>query len=1002
MVPKSLFLVVLLAAVGFCDTGYKSTVRVTETDNSPSCTAGQIKFSPGTVTCSGQTATVTNTGGGGGGGGNSVLETIFGTTRSSPTATIKTSTDFKGSVVGSTNTLSLNSNNTAINTFVSSVTVAGAGLLVNYGVNATSATFGSSTATSFGNNSYVTINSSGSSQGLKLVVNGQPSGSLQSKIGALTIQSLTTGGPPATGLVIHDSTTDPQDGGGLMEIWEDNPNHNDPLFWIHNVGSLSNPAIRIDDNAPDLEMVNTSTDNAHGMGKWEPFAMANQGVDLQINSRAYDDSTFENLAYWQALQKDKDLGPGLYVKNQSLTNDSGVMSSSSTAGISFYTLNNHIIGLTGPKNVASGSWRFALPSTPNNLGQVLYQSTNSDGTKFGDRQWEFTTGGNTGDVLTYNSGSAPTWTTVSVSPGGSNGTIQFNSGGSFAGTTNFILTDGAGAVSTTLSVKSSSAVFTYSALGNNSNGPALYNTDSVLAASGVGVPPGSNGTDNDLWFSTLYGDLAHIGSPPRDVYAYQMGVTPYGVIVEPAYRGPLSAVRINRAPSAAFQVGYGNVAANPSNAKSVVNYPGGGTFVAIDSDTVHQAYFGIVSSYTVVGSTSATDVHLDVQGQPVMVSGTSGVNYIKWADGTVQTSSPTPSAGGSTSPGSPTNSVQFNSAGSFAGSSLFRFYSSTGSVQNTYGAIVGSMTVNDLTASQYVKTDSAKKLASQSGVPTTDLTGTLQAAQEPAHTGDVTNSAGSLVLSAAARQPNITTFVSSITVLGANGLLVPYQVSAGSFTGAGLTTCGDATHGLGWSSTDNKFTCQSITGSGGSGGVSVYPATATASFPFGLTASSITASDALISPVGSNPVMDTAGKIAVDTTDDQLLFYGNSVNVIPSTFTKTVTIENLVQTDSGTVVGLWNAYDVTITKIGCVCSGTCSTTASFGLMSADGAPVTLTEPTCATLDPSISLFTAGTDSPTTGNNTVTAGSPLRLTISNTPAPTTDTYTVSISYRVNRK
>ena len=30
-------------------------------------------------------------------------------------------------------------------------------------------------------------------------------------------------------------------------------------------------------------------------------------------------------------------------------------------------------------------------------------------------------------------------------------------------------------------------------------------------------------------------------------------------------------------------------------------------------------------------------------------------------------------------------------------------------------------------------------------VPTTNLTGTLQAAQEPAHSGDVTNAAGSLV-----------------------------------------------------------------------------------------------------------------------------------------------------------------------------------------------------------------------------------------------------------------
>lgn len=52
----------------------------------------------------------------------------------------------------------------------------------------------------------------------------------------------------------------------------------------------------------------------------------------------------------------------------------------------------------------------------------------------------------------------------------------------------------------------------------------------------------------------------------------------------------------------------------------------------------------------------------------------------------------------------------------------------------------------DLTASQ-VKTLLAISL-------TTDVTGTLQAAQEPAHSGDVTNTAGSLVLTI---QPNVVT-----------------------------------------------------------------------------------------------------------------------------------------------------------------------------------------------------------------------------------------------------
>ena len=49
----------------------------------------------------------------------------------------------------------------------------------------------------------------------------------------------------------------------------------------------------------------------------------------------------------------------------------------------------------------------------------------------------------------------------------------------------------------------------------------------------------------------------------------------------------------------------------------------------------------------------------------------------------------------------------------------------------------------------YLKGNNTSILTASSTVPTTDLSGTLQAAQEPAHTGDVTNSAGSLALTIA-------------------------------------------------------------------------------------------------------------------------------------------------------------------------------------------------------------------------------------------------------------
>jgi len=53
--------------------------------------------------------------------------------------------------------------------------------------------------------------------------------------------------------------------------------------------------------------------------------------------------------------------------------------------------------------------------------------------------------------------------------------------------------------------------------------------------------------------------------------------------------------------------------------------------------------------------------------------------------------------------------------------------------------------------------------------------------------------------------------------LSTNGKIC--ATGAAVFTGAGLSTCGDATHALGYNAS-SQFTCQNVTGSGGGGGVS--------------------------------------------------------------------------------------------------------------------------------------------------------------------------------------
>ncbi len=266
--------------------------------------------------------------------------------------------------------------------------------------------------TSTGNIDALTITSTGTGVNLQVTPQGFISNGYQNKKGAVTIGDDSSTRVFSTELVLVDSTTDSQNGGGMLELWSDNPNHNDPKIWIHTVGHDSSPEIRDDSNAPNWEMINTSTNNTQGLGKFEPAAVAYQGVDLQRNSRSQDNTTFQTVEYMHPLSR----GGGLELT--SALNNDGNTYGIDTAPLQFDTTNSHVVGLTGPMATTTG-WTFALPRTFNNLGQVLYQSDNGRGGPSNARSWDFTTGGSTGQFLQYNSGAAPTWAT----PSGSGTTI---------------------------------------------------------------------------------------------------------------------------------------------------------------------------------------------------------------------------------------------------------------------------------------------------------------------------------------------------------------------------------------------------------------------------------------------------------------------------------------------------------------------------------------------------------------------------------------------------
>ena len=127
-------LLVLLAGLAYGDTGFKDLIQVTETDGSPKCMAGQLKFQPGQVSCSGNTATMNITGGGGGG---SSLAVTVGVNRSSPTSDVMFNpAQFSGSISGSTITISYTGSSGGVSVYPATSTAS-----FPYGYAASSAVF---------------------------------------------------------------------------------------------------------------------------------------------------------------------------------------------------------------------------------------------------------------------------------------------------------------------------------------------------------------------------------------------------------------------------------------------------------------------------------------------------------------------------------------------------------------------------------------------------------------------------------------------------------------------------------------------------------------------------------------------------------------------------------------------------------------------------------------------------------------------------------------------
>lgn len=147
----------------------------------------------------------------------------------------------------------------------------------------------------------------------------------------------------------------------------------------------------------------------------------------------------------------------------------------------------------------------------------------------------------------------------------------------------------------------------------------------------------------------------------------------------------------------------------------------------------------------------------------------------------------------------------------------------------------------------------------------------------------------------------------------------------------------------------------------------------------------------------ADPTVNAAGEIALDTSDDQLTYYGAAQRTLRYEEEVCVTIEDLAAADDDYTFMSWRDA-VTITGVWCHYRGTGTTPATITLEDGAGNAMTITD-TAATCAASTG---AATPKAVTAANTLTAYEMLAFNVSNAVAPETDEYTICVSYTVTEQ
>lgn len=372
-------------------------------------------------------------------------------------------------------------------------------------------------------------------------------------------------------------------------------------------------------------------------------------------------------------------------------------------------------------------------------------------------------------------------------PGGASGEIQYNSASAFAGSTNTYVTI------SSITIKSSTTFNTHGGGATNVNAPPGFVDIFVGEGKAYDGQPllvlGNKDRTNQVYFPAR--QPAYMG-----LYGAQQGELQVGYAASPNRIGTINSansyIDLYNGLSVTGQMA---LRTGDSPERDIVLVPEtvttarfSKTFTDISSSMTISGAGGLGITYGVTASTAVFSSSMTVGGVGACLA--NGTNC--------------PAAGAADNLG--------NGTGNYGVATTTGGFTGAGGVSVTFGVTAGSVTVNDLTASQFVVTDSNKKLASTlSGATLTTLTGA-----------------------------NIATAIPS-TVLPST---IAYTTISNTFTSSQTVT-----------------SSMSITGAGG------------LTLTFGVNTATAVVTTSLTLPNGSNPTVNATGQVAFDTTDNILKAY---------------------------------------------------------------------------------------------------------------------------------